>query len=234
MPKPSGPFRRALATMTLAAALALAGCGDDETTAVKDGSAAGDKATPTQPMPEPSTTLADAAGLPCKQPTEVPPAEGKPEVTMPEQPPAELVTEDLEPGDGAEAKLGDTIKVHYVGIACSTGMQFDSSWDSGQPADFQLAEGGLIKGWTQGIPGMKVGGRRKLVIPPDLAYGAEGRPGIAPNETLVFVIDLEDVTPAGEADPGTTTTVASDGEGESGGEDPATTPTTEAPTTSGP
>jgi peptidylprolyl isomerase len=145
---------------------------------------------------------------------------------MPDQPPTELVSEDLEPGDGAEAKLGDTIKVHYVGIACSTGMQFDSSWDSGQPADLQLAEGGLIKGWTEGIPGMKVGGRRKLVVPGDLAYGAEGRPGIAPNETLVFVIDLVDVTPAGEADPGTTTTVASGEEDGSGGEDPATTTTT--------
>ncbi len=194
------PFRRrAVALMAAAALVALAGCGDAGTP-VKDGAAKFDKGIPTLPTP---TTLADAKGKPCKAATGVPPAKGKPEVKMPEgSPPAKLVKTDLEVGTGATVKLGDSITVQYVGISCSTGKQFDASWDAGQPAEFQLAEGGLIKGWTEGIPGMKVGGRRQLVIPPALAYGAEGREGIAPNETLVFVIDLVKATPA----PATTTT----------------------------
>jgi peptidylprolyl isomerase len=80
--------------------------------------------------------------------------------------------------------------VQYVGVSYSTGEQFDASWDSGQPFQFQLGAQMVIPGWDQGVAGMKKGGRRELVIPPDLAYGPQGRPGIAPNETLVFVIDL--------------------------------------------
>jgi peptidylprolyl isomerase len=105
-------------------------------------------------------------------------------------PPAKLVTTDLTVGDGAEAKAGDRVTVQYVGVSCSTGKQFDASWDSGRPATFSLDE--VIAGWTEGIPGMKVGGRRLLMIPPALGYGS--RPpsgsGIAPGETLIFVVDL--------------------------------------------
>jgi peptidylprolyl isomerase len=143
-----------------------------------------------------SVTLASAAGKPCVAATDVPKAEGKPEVKVPEgPPPTTLVKTDLKEGTGKVVQLGDNIKVHYVGIACSTGKQFDSSWDKGQPVDFPLTEGGLIKGWTDGIPGMKVGGQRLLVIPADLAYGAQGRsPQIAPDEALVFVVDIVDDT----------------------------------------
>jgi peptidylprolyl isomerase len=116
----------------------------------------------------------------------------KPEVTIPDgPPPTKLVIEDLVVGTGAEATSGRYVLVHYVGVAWSTKKQFDASWDSGQPLPFQLGTGGVIPGWDQGVLGMKVGGRRKLTIPPDLAYGAGGYPpDIGPNETLVFVIDL--------------------------------------------
>jgi peptidylprolyl isomerase len=107
------------------------------------------------------------------------------------EPPAELETEDLEVGDGPEAKLGDSITVNYVGVLFDDCTQFDASYDSGQPATFPLEEGGLIDGWVQGIPGMKVGGRRQLTIPAELAYGEAGQPpDIPPNAALVFVIDL--------------------------------------------
>lgn len=116
----------------------------------------------------------------------------KPEVTIPDgPPPKKLVIEDLVVGGGAEATNGRYVLVHYVGVAWSRKKQFDASWDSGQPLPFQLGTGGVIPGWDQGVLGMKVGGRRKLTIPPDLAYGAGGYPpDIASNETLVFVIDL--------------------------------------------
>lgn len=116
----------------------------------------------------------------------------KPEVEVPEgAPPGELVVEDIVTGEGAEAKAGDQVTVNYVGVDYETGEQFDASWDSGQEFPFQLGAGEVIPGWDQGVEGMKVGGRRQLVIPPDLAYGPQGQPpDIAPNATLVFVIDL--------------------------------------------
>jgi peptidylprolyl isomerase len=116
----------------------------------------------------------------------------KPEVTIPDGPPPEkLMIEDLVVGTGPEATNGRYCLVHYVGVAWSTKKQFDASWDNGQPLPFQLGTGGVIAGWDQGVLGMKVGGRRKLTIPPDLAYGSGGYPpDIAPNEALVFVIDL--------------------------------------------
>jgi peptidylprolyl isomerase len=120
----------------------------------------------------------------------------KPHVYVPpgEAPPAELVVEDLEVGDGAEATSGQTVVVHYVGHGWSTRRQFDSSWDRGDTFDFRLGGGQVIKGWDQGVAGMRVGGRRRLVIPPGLAYGRQGAGGvIGPNETLVFVVDLIDL-----------------------------------------
>ena len=86
---------------------------------------------------------------------------------------------------------GDTVQVHYVGVAFSTGEEFDSSWNRGDPLQFRLGIGEVISGWDQGVQGMRVGGRRQLVIPPHLAYGDRGAPGaIAPGETLIFVCDL--------------------------------------------
>ena len=116
----------------------------------------------------------------------------KPTVEIPDgPPPTELVIEDLTVGDGAEAVSGQTCTMQYVGHAWSTKGQFDASWDRGQPFTFGLGQGMVIGGWDQGVAGMKVGGRRKLTIPPELGYGARGAGGaIGPNETLVFVVDL--------------------------------------------
>jgi len=117
---------------------------------------------------------------------------GKPEVDFPEgEPPATLEVTDLWAGEGKQAGAGDTVKVHYVGVAYSTGEEFDSSWDRGEPLQFRLGAGQVIAGWDQGVQGMKVGGRRQLVIPPDLAYGNRGAGNaIAPGETLIFICDL--------------------------------------------
>ena len=114
----------------------------------------------------------------------------KPEIEFPGgEPPTELVITDLVVGDGAEAKPGGQVEVHYVGVDFETGEQFDSSWDRGESISFPL--NGLIAGWQEGIPGMKVGGRRQLVIPPRLAYGETGGHRLY-GRTLVFVIDLID------------------------------------------
>ena len=119
----------------------------------------------------------------------------KPEVDFPEgEPPADLVIVDEIEGDGAEATAGRTVVAHYVGVSFSTGEEFDSSWNRGDPLAFPLGAGRVIKGWDQGIVGMKVGGRRRLVIPAHLAYGDRGAgAAIAPDETLIFVVDLVDV-----------------------------------------
>ena len=116
----------------------------------------------------------------------------KPDVTIPDgPPPTELGVEDLSPGGGAEAVEGSTLDVHYVGVSWSTKSQFDASWDRGAPLSFTLGAGQVIQGWDRGVAGMKVGGRRRITIPPDLGYGSRGAGGvIAPDETLVFVVDL--------------------------------------------
>jgi len=116
----------------------------------------------------------------------------KPNVDIPAgAPPTELVREDLVVGTGAEATAGKTVEVHYVGVAWSTKKQFDASWDRGETFDFPLGKGRVIRGWDEGVAGMRVGGRRRLTIPPAMGYGARGAGGaIGPNETLVFVVDL--------------------------------------------
>lgn len=118
--------------------------------------------------------------------------DAKPTVTIPDgEPPEGLQIEDLTVGDGAEAKAGQRVEVHYVGVAWSTGQQFDASWDRGQPFSFGLGGGQVIEGWDDGVAGMKVGGRRRLTIPPEMGYGERGAGGvIKPGETLVFVVDL--------------------------------------------
>ncbi|HEY4330930.1 MAG TPA: FKBP-type peptidyl-prolyl cis-trans isomerase [Ilumatobacteraceae bacterium] len=116
----------------------------------------------------------------------------KPEVTIPAgDVPTELVIEDLIVGAGHEAKAGMTVDVHYVGVAWSTGKQFDASWDRRGTFQFPLGAGHVISGWDQGVVGMRLGGRRRLTIPPHLGYGAQGAGGVIKgNETLVFVVDL--------------------------------------------
>ncbi|MBE7323581.1 FKBP-type peptidyl-prolyl cis-trans isomerase [Nocardioides sp. Y6] len=105
--------------------------------------------------------------------------------------PADLEITDLVEGDGAEAKSGDTVSVHYVGVAHSSGEEFDASYNRGTPLQFRLGIGQVISGWDTGVQGMKVGGRRRLVIPPHLGYGERGAGGvIKPGETLIFVVDL--------------------------------------------
>ena len=116
----------------------------------------------------------------------------KPEIDPPEgAAPTDLEIIDLAEGDGAEATSGSTVSVHYVGVAHSSGEEFDASYNRGAPLDFRLGVGQVISGWDQGVQGMKVGGRRKLVIPPDLGYGSRGAGNaIKPGETLIFVCDL--------------------------------------------
>ncbi len=116
----------------------------------------------------------------------------KPEVDFPEgEPPTELRAIDLTTGSGPEAKPGQTVTVHYVGVAWSTGEEFDASWNRNQAFEFPLGAGRVIAGWDQGVAGMRVGGRRRLEIPPHLGYGERGAGGkIKPGETLIFVVDL--------------------------------------------
>ena len=116
----------------------------------------------------------------------------KPEIDFPGgEPPQDLEIKDIWEGDGPVAKAGDTVSVHYVGVAFSTGEEFDASWNRGTPLSFKLGVGQVIAGWDQGVQGMKVGGRRQLTIPAHLAYGDRGAGGrIGPGETLIFVCDL--------------------------------------------
>ena len=166
------------AVVMVCAALAFAGCGDDD-----DDESASPGTTETQAEETPDAGQVDTST--------------KPKVEVPEgAPPAGLQIEDLKGGDGATATAGSNVTAHYVGVSYSTGQQFDASWDSPgqQPIEFQLGTGSVIPGWDQGVAGMKVGGRRRLTIPPELGYGETGQPpDIAPNETLIFVIDLLDV-----------------------------------------
>jgi peptidylprolyl isomerase len=105
--------------------------------------------------------------------------------------PADLIIEEILVGEGEEAKPGQSAVVHYVGVGATSGEEFDASWNRGGPFDFPLGAGHVIKGWDQGVVGMRVGGRRRLVIPAHLGYGERGAGGvIAPNETLIFVVDL--------------------------------------------
>jgi peptidylprolyl isomerase len=120
----------------------------------------------------------------------------RPQIPKPEGDiPFDLVIEDLVVGEGAEATRGTKVSVHYVGVAFSTGDEFDASWNRGKPFEFKLGKGQVIPGWDVGVQGMRVGGRRKLTIPSAMAYGARGAGGaIKPHEPLVFVVDLLDIS----------------------------------------
>ena len=145
-----------------------------------------------------STPAATSTSTSAAKPGKVPPAQGeknlgsKPPIGKPTgSPPTTLQKRDIVKGTGKAAKAGQNVTVQYVGIAWSSGKQFDASWDRHKPFKFQLGAGMVIPGWDEGVVGMKVGGRRQLVIPPDMAYGPQGQPpAIGPNETLVFDIDL--------------------------------------------
>ena len=176
--------------VAIAAALAVAGCGGSGGGKTADiPSSDSPAASSSAPAPKP------AAPGPSRP---LPPTPGekklgkKPPIAKPKgAPPAKLVKRDIVKGKGAPAKDGKTLTLQYVGIAYSTGEEFDASWGRGDPFKFKLGAGMVIPGWDKGLVGMRVGGRRQLVIPPDLAYGAQGQPPtIPPNATLVFVVDL--------------------------------------------
>jgi peptidylprolyl isomerase len=159
-------------TIALCAVLAIAGCGSSSSSSGSSESSTGGE----------SSSAATASKT-------------KPKVTVPKgAPPKKLVVKDIEMGSGEEAKSGDEVTVQYVGVNYKDGKEFDSSWSRNEPFSFTLGAGEVIPGWDQGVKGMKVGGRRELIIPPELAYGKTGSPpAIGPSETLIFVIDLLEV-----------------------------------------
>jgi len=155
-------------------ALALAACGSSTKIELAPSAGATQVSTPTTPKPPPDLATKPAVHV-------------SPSSCSTKQ----LVKQDLIPGTGKPAATGQTVTVNYVGVLCKTGKEFDSSWSRGQPSSFPLTPGAVIEGWIEGIPGMKVGGRRELIIPANLAYGKQGRPpSIPPNAPLVFVVDL--------------------------------------------
>lgn len=164
-------MRRLLLIVIACLAVVATGCGSDDSTSSSS--------------PGGESTAAEQAPAAKKK--------TKPTVKVPKgSPPKKLVTEDLEEGSGPAAKAGEEVSVNYVGVNYKTGKEFDSSWSRNEPFTFSLGSGMVIPGWEEGVVGMKVGGRRELIIPPELGYGSAGSPpAIPPNETLVFVVDLE-------------------------------------------
>jgi peptidylprolyl isomerase len=175
-------MRRALSALLVLGALAAAGCGEEDKTASFTVEGA-DTTTPTTAPEAKPSNLKDTST--------------KPVLTKPTgSPPDKLVKEDIVKGKGRPARKGDKVTMHYTGVTFSTGTEFDSSWDRGEPFSLELGAGEVIEGWDKGIAGMRKGGRRKLTIPPELAYGVQGSPpDIGPNEPLVFVVDLVGLTP---------------------------------------
>jgi peptidylprolyl isomerase len=187
-------MRATVAPLVTVLALSLAACGES----VKE-SAADRFAETAEKQGATQTAVADT---PAPKATKLEPTAGERDLDQkPKIPrasgsaPTQLKVEDLIEGDGAAAKTGDQVSVQYVGVLFSNGKQFDSSWDNDKkPFEFTLGSGQVIAGWDEGIVGMKVGGRRKLTIPPDMAYGDQGQPPSIPaNATLVFEVDLEKI-----------------------------------------
>jgi peptidylprolyl isomerase len=163
-------------------ALAVAGCGDSDDSSTSSSRSAGSTGSSEKSPSESDESATESARVVGR---------AEPEVTVPSgAPPKKLEIEELVKGTGATAKTGDEVTVHYVGVGYDSEEEFDSSWGGG-PFPFTLGAGLVIPGWEKGIEGMKVGGRRELIVPPNLAYGPAGRPpSIGPNETLIFVVDL--------------------------------------------
>ena len=180
-------MRSKLITLTLALVLSagIAACGEDDEPASGSGAESAATPTPTETASEAGVeAIVQGIGKDTKSKPEIPAPQG--------DPPAELVVRDIVPGKGPKAKAGDEVSVQYAGNSWSTGQQFDASWDRGaQPFPLQLGAGMVIQGWDEGLVGMRKGGRRLLIIPPEKGYGPQGTPDgtIAPNETLVFVVD---------------------------------------------
>jgi peptidylprolyl isomerase len=171
--------RYQLSALLAAAAIAVAGCGSSTSTTAEIPAGPAPSA---PPPPKASTNLKDTKTKPA-----IPAPTGKP--------PTKLVIKDIVQGKGRAAKSGDKLSMQYVGVTFSTGQEFDASWDRGSPLPVQLGKGMVIKGWDQGLVGIKPGGRRELIIPANLAYGAQGQPPtIGPNEPLVFVVDALSVS----------------------------------------
>jgi len=169
--------RRLPVLIALIALLALAGCGGG-----------GDSSSSTESTSAESSAASGSGGKSSANTD----TSKKPKVTVPKgAPPNELETKEIVEGTGAEAKAGDEITVQYVGVGYESEEEFDSSWSRHEPFSFTLGAGQVIPGWEEGVEGMKVGGRRELIIPPELAYGPSGSPPvIGPNETLIFIVDL--------------------------------------------
>jgi peptidylprolyl isomerase len=182
MSRPSLP-----ALLLCALALLLAACGGGSGANAEQPASA----TAAGPTPSAAETVAALATSISKD------RNAKPVVAIPAGgTPTQLIEKDIVPGTGKTAKPGDMVSVQYVGSSWSTGSEFGASWDTGQPSSFTLGKGQVIPGWDKGVAGMKTGGRRLLIIPPALGYGAQGSPPkIAANETLAFVIDLESIKP---------------------------------------
>jgi peptidylprolyl isomerase len=180
-------MRTKLITLTLALVLSagVAACGEDDEPAADSGAETAATPTPTETASEAGVeAIVQGIGKDTKTKPEVPAPQG--------DPPPELVVRDVVRGKGPKAKAGDQVAMQYVGLSWSNGQQFDASWDRGaEPFPLQLGAGMVIPGWDQGLIGLRKGGRRLLIIPPEMGYGAQGTPdgSIAPNETLVFVVD---------------------------------------------
>jgi peptidylprolyl isomerase len=191
-------LRVSVAGALLALAVTAAGCGGNDNSNTTSQATQTTQTTQTQTATQPQTPQAAAPKAKKVTPTaseanlkrkpKVPKGKGSA--------PSRLVVQDLIVGKGKKATSGSTISVQYVGVLFKNGKEFDASWSGkrpGQGFSFPLGAGQVIPGWDQGVVGMKVGGRRKLIIPPDLAYGAQGVPGIPPNSALIFDVDLEKV-----------------------------------------
>jgi peptidylprolyl isomerase len=182
--------RIGLGLAALGASALIAGCGSSgsSSTITVGAENKADEALANQSA---ATGPTGASGASAKTPTSGPLSK-EPHVTPPSgQPPTKLVTKEIVTGTGAEAKTGSAVAVNYVGALYKTGKVFDASWKRNEPFTFTLGKGQVIPGWEQGVVGMKVGGRRELIIPPALGYGAKGSPpSIPPNETLIFIVDL--------------------------------------------
>lgn len=182
-------MHRALLIIAACLALALAGCGGGSSSSSTSSSTT---STAEEANSQPSEKTKEP---PVEKGTEISPKQAaklkKPKVKVPSgPPPKQLVIKELRKGTGAVANKGDEVVVQYVGVDYKTGKQFDASWDRGEPFAFTLGAGMVIPGWDQGVEGMRVGGQRELIIPPELAYGSQQAGSIKPNSTLVFVIDL--------------------------------------------